>query len=99
MNIQALMKQAQAMQKDVMKAKEEIDKTIFEGTSSLVKVTMNGTKQVLKVEINKKDELTSEDLEMLEDMIVVAMNDAMKKVDQMTEQKMGKYGNSFSGLF
>lgn len=99
MNIQAIMKQAQAMQKDMMKAKEEIDKTIFEGSNSIVKVTVNGAKEILKVEIDKSTSLEKDDIEMLEDMLVVAINDAMKKVDQMTEQKMGKYGNSIPGLF
>lgn len=99
MNIQAIMKQAQAMQKDMMKTKEEIEKTTFEGNSSLVKVTVNGSKEILKVEIDKNAELSSEDIEALEDMILLATNDAMHKVDALTEQKMGKFGNSIPGLF
>ena len=99
MNIQAIMKQAQAMQKDMLKAKQEIDKTIFEGTSSFVKVTIDGTKKVQKVEIDKAVELSSDDLEMLEDMVLLAINDAMNKVDELTEQKMGKFSNSLPGLF
>lgn len=99
MNIQAIMKQAQAMQKDMMKAKEEIDKTIFEGTSSFVKITMDGTKKVSKVEIDKTTELSPDDFEMLEDMILLAINDAMNKVDELTEQKMGKFSSSLPGLF
>ena len=93
------MKQAQAMQKDMMKAKEEIDQTLFEGTSSFVKVTMDGTKKLTKVEISKDASLTEEDLEALEDMILLAVNDAMQKVDQLTEEKMGKYTNAMPGLF
>lgn len=99
MNIQAIMKQAQAMQKDMIKVKEEIDKTVFEGSNSLVKVTMNGTKKILKVEIDKNAGLTSDDLEALEDMLLLAINDAMKKVDELTEKKMGKFGNSIPGMF
>ena len=99
MNLQAIMKQAQAMQKDMMKAKEEIDQTLFEGTSSFVKVTMDGTKKLTKVEISKDASLTEEDLEALEDMILLAVNDAMQKVDQLTEEKMGKYTNAMAGLF
>lgn len=98
MNMQAMLKQAQALQKDMMKAKEEIDKTDFIGESSLVKVTMKGTKEVTKVEINSEDGLDKDDLEVLEDMIVVAINDANKKVDKLTEQKMSKFGN-IPGLF
>lgn len=99
MNIQAMMRQAQNLQKEMMKAKDEIDATEFVGESSLVKVTVKGTKEVVKVEINKSNSLDSDDLEMLEDMIQVAVNDANKKVDEMTEKKMGKFGNSIPGLF
>lgn len=99
MNIQAMMKQAQALQKNMMKAKDEIDNTEFIGESSLVKITIKGTKEVVKVEINKDNDLDKDDIEMLEDMILVAINEANKKVDDMTEKKMGKFGNSLPGLF
>ena len=99
MNIQAMMRQAQNLQKDMMNVKDEIDSTEFTGESSLVKVTVKGTKEVVKVEIDKSNSLDSDDLEMLEDMIQVAVNDANKKVDEMTEKKMGKFGNSIPGLF
>ncbi len=49
MNMQAMLKQAQALQKDMLKVKDEIDKTDFFGESSLVKITMKGTKEVTKV--------------------------------------------------
>lgn len=99
MNMQAMLKQAQAMQKDMMKAKEEIDKTDFVGENGVVKVTMKGSKVISKVEIDKKLELTNDDLEMLEDMIMVSVNEAMKKVDKMTEDKLGKYTRGMPGLF
>lgn len=98
MNIQAMMKQAQSLQKEMMKAKDEIDQTEFVGESSLVKVTINGTKKIQKIEIEKSDSLDADDIEMLQDMLVVAINSAMQQVDDMTEQKMGKFGN-MSGLF
>lgn len=98
MNIQAMMKQAQSLQKDMMKVKDEIDKTEFIGESSLVKVTIKGTKEVVKVEINCDDTLDSDDIELLQDMIMVAINEANKKVDKAMEQKMGKFGN-IPGLF
>ena len=97
MNMQAMLKQAQALQKDMMKAKDEIDNTEFVGESSLVKITMKGTKEVTKVEI-QAEELDKDDVEMLQDMIVVAINDANKKIDKMTESKMSKFGN-IPGLF
>ena len=97
MNMQAMLKQAQALQKDMLKIKNEIDSTEFTGESSLVKVTMKGTKEVVNVNINA-DSLDSDDIEALQDMLVVAINDANKKVDSMTEEKMGKFGN-IPGLF
>ena len=93
MNIQAMMKQAQALQKDMLKVKEEVDNTEFVGESSLVKVTIKGTKEVVKVEIDAKDGLESDDIEMLQDMIMIAINDANKKVDAALDKKMGKFGN------
>jgi hypothetical protein len=98
MNMQAMLKQAQALQKDMLKAKDEVDKTEFVGESSLVKVTMKGTKECVKVEITSDDSFDKDDIEVLEDMIVVAINDANKKIDKMTEEKMGKFGN-IPGLF
>ena len=99
MNMQAIMKQAQKLQKDMMKAKEEIDNTDFVGESSLVKVTMKGTKEVTNVEISTEDSLDKDDIEMLQDMIMVAVNDAIKKIDEVTEQKMGKFSNYMPGIF
>jgi len=96
MNIQALMKQAQKLQKDMMKTKEEIDNMTFTGTSSFVSVTVKGTKEVVKVVINN-DEITSDDKEMIEDMLVVALNDAFKQIDKVTEQKMGKFNSMLPG--
>lgn len=98
MNMQAMMKQAQAMQKDIMNKKEEVDRQEFIGESSLVTVKVNGKKEVLSIKINN-DSLDKEDIEMLEDMIVVASNNALKKVDKELEKKLGKYGNSLPGLF
>jgi len=98
MNIQAMMKQAQKLQKDMMGAKEEIDNAIFYGKSSLVNVEMNGKKELLKVKIESK-ELGNDDIEILEDMILIAVNDAIKKIDQATEEKMGKYTKGLPGLF
>lgn len=98
MNIQAIMKQAQTLQKDMMKAKEEIDKMEFTATKSLVTVVVNGKKEVLKVSFDDGMTLEKDDLEMLQDLIVVAMNDAFKQVDKVTEDKMGKFSN-IPGLF
>lgn len=99
MNMQAMLRQAQNLQKDMMKAQEEINKTTFVGENGLVKVTMNGTKKIEKVEIQKDADFSGDDLEMLEDMILVAVNDAISKIEKMTEEKMGKYTKGIPGLF
>ena len=98
MNIQAMMKQAQALQKDMLKVKDEVDNTEFTGESSLVKVTLKGTKEVVKVEIDAKDGLDADDIEMLQDMSMVAINQANEKIDETLDKKMGKFGN-IPGLF
>lgn len=98
MNMQAMLKQAQKLQKDMMKEKEVIDQMEFEGESALVKVKVNGKKELVSTKI-ELDQLEKEDLELLEDMIVVAVNEALKKVDETTEQKMGKYTQGLPGMF
>ena len=98
MNIQAMMKQAQKLQSDMMKAKDEIDKMEFSSTNGLVTVKINGKKEVLEVKIENDSDFSSDDLEMLQDMIVIATDDAMKQVDKVTEEKMGRF-SSIPGLF
>lgn len=98
MNLQAIMKQAQAMQKDITKAKKEIDEMKFTVTQSFVTVTLRGDRTVEKVEIDSDAELGKDDIEMLQDMIVVAINQVMKEIDKVTEQKLGKYSNAMQGL-
>ena len=98
MNIQAIMKQAQKMQNDMMTAKEEIDNMEFESTNSFVTVKGNGKKEITKITIDSES-LDKDDIEMLEDIILVAVNDLNKQVDKVTEQKMGKYTQGMPGLF
>ena len=98
MNIQAMMKQAQKMQKDMLNAKGEIDAKIYEGKSSFVTAKLKGTKEVIEIKIDNED-LSKDDIEMLQDMIVIAINDAMKQIDKETEEKLGKYTQGIPGLF
>ena len=93
------MKQAQSLQKDMMKAKDEIDKMEFTAESSFVTVKVNGKKEILKITIKPDEDFSVEDIDMLEDMIQVAINDALSQVDKATEQKMGKYANMMPGMF
>ena len=98
MNLQAMMKQAQKLQKDMMNAKNEIDEMEFTGKSSFVTVTVKGTKEVVSVKIDTTS-IEKDEIEMLEDMILVATNEATKQVDKKTEEKMGKYTQGMPGLF
>lgn len=98
MNIQAMMKQAQKLQKDMMSTKEEIDNKKFIGKSSLVTIEVMGNKMITNVKFDTES-IELDDLEMLQDMIVVAINDAMRQIDKETEEKMGKYTQGMPGLF
>lgn len=98
MNIQAMMKQAQKLQKDMMGEKETIDKMIFEETNSFVTVTSNGKKEIQEIKIDN-EQLDKDDIEMLQDIIVVAINGVFKKIDAETEKRLGKYTQGMPGLF
>ncbi|MEI3530585.1 MAG: YbaB/EbfC family nucleoid-associated protein [Bacilli bacterium] len=98
MNIQAMMKQAQKLQKEMMTTKDEIEKSIFIGKSSLVEVELFGNKKVNKIKINN-DDLQLDEMDLLEDMIVTAINDAMNQIDKLTDEKMGKFTSGMPGLF
>lgn len=98
MNMQAMLRQAQKMQKDIQKTQEEINNTEFTGKSELVSVKMMGDRIVKEVKISS-EELEKDDIEVLEDMILIAVNDALKQIDKVTEEKMGAYTKGMPGLF
>ncbi len=93
MNMQQLMQQAQRMQeqmqKQMQKAQEELANTELTGEAGagLVKVVMTGRHDVKRVQID--DSLLKEDKEMLEDLIAAAVNDAVRKVEDYSQKKMG----------
>lgn len=97
MNMNQILKQAQAMQKDMMKAQEEVGRMTFTATKDLVTVEVNGNRQVTKVIL--ADDIDTEDLEMLEDMILLATNDALSQAEAEMEKKLGKYSKGMPGLF
>ncbi|MFA5603874.1 MAG: YbaB/EbfC family nucleoid-associated protein [Bacilli bacterium] len=98
MNMQNMMKQVQKIQKEMMIEKEKIDGTIFLSKTSIVTVEMKGNKELLNVKIDA-EEISKEDVEMLEDMLVVAINDVISQIEKTTEQKLGKYTQGMPGLF
>ena len=95
MDINKLMQQAQAMQKQLEKATEQINATEFEGVASngLVKVTVNGENKVLAVALDPSI-LNPEDKEMIEDLIMIAVNDAISKADEMKKERLGSMASA-----
>ncbi|SOC25646.1 hypothetical protein SAMN05880501_11910 [Ureibacillus xyleni] len=91
-NMQGMMKKMQKMQKEMMQAQEELNAKEFEGTAGggMVKITLNGQREVLKVNLDPSV-VDPDDVEMLEDLLVVATNDALKKVEETTNSTMGKF--------
>lgn len=98
MNINAMMKQAQQLQNKMLAEKKTIDEKDFVGKSSFVSVTLKGSKKVVDIKFDNED-LSSVDVEMLQDMIMLAFNDAIDKIDIETNEKMGKYTQGMPGLF
>ncbi len=94
MNMQAMMAQAQKLQKDIMAKKEEINNQEFSEKNDFVEIVVMGNKKIKKITINKN---SAEDLETLEDMILIAYNKALEKVEKETERVLGAYG-SLNGL-
>ncbi|WP_046176595.1 YbaB/EbfC family nucleoid-associated protein [Domibacillus indicus] len=91
-NMQNMMKQMQKMQKQMQQAQEELAEKQFEGTAGggMVKVTLSGQKQVTDVQI-QEEVVDPDDIEMLQDLVLAAVNDALKKVDDETNQTMGQF--------
>ena len=97
MNMQAMLQQAQRMQKDIQQKQEQINKTEYTGTSEMVDITIYGSKKIKSVNLKVKS-LDEEDIEVLEDVIKIAMNDAISKVEKDTEAKLGSYSKQLGGL-
>lgn len=83
-----IMKQAQEMQKNMQAAQDEIAKMEIEGQAGgdLVKVVMTGKHELVKVSI---DDSIMDDKEMLEDLMAAAVNSAVRRVEEVTQEKMG----------
>lgn len=92
-NMQAMMKQAQMMQQKLADAQNELEEMEIEGESGggMVKVVCNGKKVISSISIDPKA-VDPDDVEMLEDLIVAAINDAYSVADEEYEDKMGMFG-------
>jgi DNA-binding YbaB/EbfC family protein len=91
-NMQNMMKQMQKMQKEMQKAQEELGEKKIEGTAGggMVTVIVTGHKEVVEVIINP-EAVDPEDVEMLQDLVLAATNDALKKVEELTNNTMGQF--------
>ncbi|WP_077215248.1 YbaB/EbfC family nucleoid-associated protein [Bacillus dakarensis] len=91
-NMQNMMKQMQKMQKKMAQAQEELGEKRIEGTAGggMVTVIMSGHKEVLEVNI-KEEVVDPEDIEMLQDLVLAATNDALKQVEDLTNSTMGQF--------
>lgn len=98
MNMQALVREAQKMQKELLATQKEIEENIYEGKSEFVVITINGKYEVKSVKILQEEDLKADEKEYMEDMILLAFNDAVKKLNMEKEKKLSKYGNGLSGL-
>ncbi|MFQ6724509.1 MAG: YbaB/EbfC family nucleoid-associated protein [Clostridia bacterium] len=94
MNMQNLMRQAQKMQEDMVKAQEEIENTVVEGVSGggMVKVTMTAGGEVQGFKL-AREAVDPDDIEMLEDLLLAALKDAGAKAKTIKDEKMGGFGN------
>lgn len=86
-----MMKKVQKMQAEMGKMQEELKKRTLEATAGggAIKVVVNGEKQLISLSIDPSA-IDPEDVEMLQDMILAATNEALRQVDEMTQKEMGK---------
>ena len=99
-NMQQLMRQAQKMQQMMVAKQEELDAREYEGTAGggAVSCKISGKRQLLSLTI-QPDAVDPDDVEMLQDMIVAAVNDALKKGEETREAEMNKIGGGMGGMF
>jgi DNA-binding YbaB/EbfC family protein len=98
-NMQAMMKQAQELQKKVQAAQKELDESVLTATAGggMVTVTVSGKKVLLGIKIDPKA-VDPDDIEMLEDLITAAINEGYKKAEELHDAKMGPLTGGL-GLF
>ena len=101
-NMNQMMKQVKKMQEQMMKAQEELGSKMVEGTAGggVVTVSCNGHKKITNIVI-KPEAVDPDDVEMLQDLVLTAVNDALTKADELANNDMGKLtgGMKIPGLF
>lgn len=96
-NMQQMMRKMQKMQKDMLEAQEGLKDKIVEGTVSgdMVKVLANGDGKITEILI-KEELVDPDDIEMLQDMVLTAVNDALTKSEKLKEETLGKFTNGIN---
>ncbi|AHD07578.1 YbaB/EbfC family nucleoid-associated protein [Paenibacillus larvae] len=101
-NMNQMMKQVKKMQQQMVKVQEELANKTVEGTAGggVVTVTANGHKKITNIVI-QPEAVDPEDVEMLQDLVLAAVNDALSKADELAAKDMGKFtgGMNLPGLF
>ena len=97
MNIQAMMAQARKLQKELEKTTSEIESSTYNYENDNILVECLGNNEIKKIKIKNEDILG--DSEMLEDVILVAINNVLTQIANDKEKKLGKYTNGLGGLF
>lgn len=90
-NMNSMMKKVQKMQQEMARTQQEIEEKEFSSTAGggVIEAVVNGKKEVVKIKIDE-DVVDPEDTETLEDLVVAAINDALKKADEYSQKEMGK---------
>jgi len=97
-----MIKKLQKMQKDMVNAQQELEASTFYGSAGgqIVKVEFTGNRQMKNITIDPEAIESTEDLEMLQDTIIAAVNDCIRKIDEETESVMSEFtGGGMAGLF
>mgnify|MGYP002626187246 CR=1 FL=1 len=97
MNMQNLMAQARRLQNDMERINNQIEAATYIGENSAIRVEILGKYEIKKLEILNDEVLT--DKELLEDMLLLAVNDGLNKIKKEKEEKLGKFTNGLGGLF
>lgn len=101
-NMNQMMKQVKKMQEQMLKAQEELGNKVIDGSAGggVVTVQVNGHKKVIALNI-KPEVVDPDDIEMLQDLVLTAVNDALNKAEELANQDMGKFtgGMKIPGLF
>lgn len=99
-NMQQLMRQAQKLQEQMAKVQEDLDKCEYEASSGggMVTVKVSGTRQLLSISIDEKV-IDPEEKELLEDMVMAAVNEALTKGEKSRESEMSKLSPGMGGMF